>query len=678
MVEHSSKDTAPNSQPAAAAKKGTVGRDIFASIVVFLVALPLCMGIAVASGAPVSSGLITGMIGGAVVGPISGSPLQVSGPAAGLTVPIGDAIREFGLPSLGLIVVLAGALQLLAGVCRLGQWFRAVSPAVIHGMLAGIGVLIFASQFHVMVDDKPRQGGLANLLSIPEAIAKGLPIPEMASKEIRTARRELLQEFGQLHENQLVLETHVESVVSIQGSDAAHAAQAVFLHDHLNEQQKIIDRTKELLAKVETLDLKGVNGHDLQESIRKSLETQQAALADMDAGRYDHAAASQRAAAESLTDVLAGLKNHQWAAKLGLLTIGIIVGWQLLIPKKFQLIPGPLVAIVVVTALSASLTLPVLFVELPEKFSDGINFISLTPLQDISFWPLLSTAAMVAIIASAETLLCATAVDQMHNGPRTKYDKELAAQGIGNMLCGLVGALPMTGVIVRSAANVQAGGTTRLSTTLHGIWLVVFVVLLGSILRLIPLSALAGILVYTGYKLINPKELIHLWRVGKFEALIFVTVVATIVVEDLLVGVLVGIALSTVKLLWVFSHLKAQLEVTQDGKRAQLSLEGAATFLRLPYLAGKLEDVPAGARLHVDLEHLDYIDHACMTLLMNWAKQHEASGGQLIIDWGSLHARFTRSHRKNGDSETARTDGGTTQKIAPAPHGSRREESVVH
>ena len=664
MADSNTKNGTSDTKAPDVQSKGSLGRDVFASIVVFLVALPLCMGIAVASGAPVSSGLITGMVGGALVGPISGSPLQVSGPAAGLTVPVGEAIREHGLPSLGLIVLMAGALQLIAGVCRLGQWFRAVSPAVIHGMLAGIGVLIFASQFHVMVDDKPRHGGIANLMTIPEAIAKGLPMPAWSSNETRRTRREFLQEFGQLHEAQAQLKARVENVVSIRGSEKVHAAQSVFLHEHVDDQKKIIERTKELLARVEASNLQSTNRGDLPGSIRKSLAIQEQALADMDAGRYEHAEISQREAADSLAVVLSDLKNHQWAAKIGLLTIGIIIAWQLLIPKKYQLIPGPLVAIVAVTALSAALVLPVLFVELPEKFTDGVNFVSLSTFEDVSFWALLQTAAIVAIIASAETLLCATAVDQMHTGPRTKYDRELAAQGIGNMLCGLVGALPMTGVIVRSATNVQAGATTRLSTTLHGLWLVIFVLALGGVLRMIPLSALAGILVYTGYKLINPKELIHLWKVGKFEALIFLIVVATIVIEDLLIGVLVGIGLSTIKLLWVFSHLKAQLEVTHEGQRAQLLLEGAATFLRLPYLAAKLEDVPAGARLHVDLERLDYIDHACMNLLMNWAKQHESSGGQLIVDWGSLHARFSRASRKNGDSETPRITETDTQKYS--------------
>src|SRR3712207_3019509 len=151
---------------------------IVSSVVVFLVALPLCMGIAIASGVEPARGLLTGIIGGIVVGLLAGSPLQVSGPAAGLTVLVAGIVNDerLGLPMLGVIVLGAGALQLAAGLLRLGQWFRAVSPAVIQGMLAGIGVLIFASQFHVMVDDQPRENGLVNLLSIPEAVAKGVSL----------------------------------------------------------------------------------------------------------------------------------------------------------------------------------------------------------------------------------------------------------------------------------------------------------------------------------------------------------------------------------------------------------------------------------------------------------------------------------------------------------------------
>ncbi len=152
-----------------------IGRDFLASIVVFLVALPLCMGIAIASGAPPALGLITGIVGGLVVGSLAGSPLQVSGPAAGMAVLVYQLVQDHGLIMLGVVGLIAGGLQLLAGVLRMGQWFRAISPSVIHGMLAGIGVLIFASQIHVMLDDAPRASGLLNIAAIPEAIVKAIP-----------------------------------------------------------------------------------------------------------------------------------------------------------------------------------------------------------------------------------------------------------------------------------------------------------------------------------------------------------------------------------------------------------------------------------------------------------------------------------------------------------------------
>src|SRR5262245_46317433 len=154
--------------------KGSWKDDLLASVVVFLVALPLCMGIAIASGMPPAAGLITGIVGGLIVGWLAGSPLQVSGPAAGLAVVVADLIQDHGLGVVGIVIFLAGVIQLAAGLLRLGQWFRAVSPAVIMGMLAGIGVLIFASQFHVMVDDQPKGSGLDNLFSIPEGVWKGL------------------------------------------------------------------------------------------------------------------------------------------------------------------------------------------------------------------------------------------------------------------------------------------------------------------------------------------------------------------------------------------------------------------------------------------------------------------------------------------------------------------------
>ena len=148
--------------------------DFLASIVVFLVALPLCMGIAVASGAPVSAGLITGILGGIVVGILGGAPLQVSGPAAGLAVIVWELIHKHGFEAIGAIILVGGLIQIIAGLAKLGGWFRAVSPAVIHGMLAGIGVLILVGQFHIMLDDAPKGSGIKNILAIPDAVMKGI------------------------------------------------------------------------------------------------------------------------------------------------------------------------------------------------------------------------------------------------------------------------------------------------------------------------------------------------------------------------------------------------------------------------------------------------------------------------------------------------------------------------
>ena len=180
-------------------------QDALASVVVFLVALPLCMGIAIASGVPVAAGLITGIVGGIVAGSLAGCPLQVSGPAAGLTVIVYEVVQRFGLEMLGIIVLMAGAIQVVAGILKFGQWFRAVSPAVIKGMLAGIGVLIFASQFHVMVDDKPKGSGIQNLVTIPQAIWKGMALPEFNSRETRLFRTEMLRTVGELHRRQINL-----------------------------------------------------------------------------------------------------------------------------------------------------------------------------------------------------------------------------------------------------------------------------------------------------------------------------------------------------------------------------------------------------------------------------------------------------------------------------------------
>ncbi|HET6576094.1 MAG TPA: SulP family inorganic anion transporter [Fimbriiglobus sp.] len=519
--------------------------DLLASLVTFMVALPLCIGIAQACGLPPEAGIVTGVIGGILVGTLSGSPLQVSGPAAGLIVLVIQFLRDAadagyvgvaGAALLGLAIVLSGVIQVLAGVFRLGQWFRAVSPAVVGGMLAGIGITIIAKQFHVMVDDLPPAGVVAGLATIPQAIWKGFVPPP--------------------------------------GSQASHSA----------------------------------------------------------------------------------------AALIGLLTLLVLSFWTLLTKStRLKFIPAAVVAVI----------LGVLVNEFGRPALEILGIVGGPPVDDhgglgvkrvavsanlldglapvASNWPgwemvfsglVLKAAVVFALIASAETLLCSTAVDTRHTGPRTNYDKELAAQGVGNMVSGALGALPMTGVIVRSSANVDAGAKTRLSTILHGVWLLLFVSLFPGVLSRIPLAALAAILVYTGWKLVNLPGLARLWKVSRTEALIFAATAIGIVSADLLTGVVLGVVLSAVKLLWMFSHLGIERHDEPDHNRVHLHLEGAGTFLRLPKLAEVLDSVPNGSNLHVHLDQLRLVDHAILTLLMEFQKQHEIKGGRMFLDWDHLKARF--------------------------------------
>jgi MFS superfamily sulfate permease-like transporter len=520
--------------------------DLLASVVVFLVALPLCMGIAIASGVPpekaAAVGIITGIVGGVVVGLLAGSPLQVSGPAAGLSVLVFELIQGHGWEAVGPAVLVAGVVQLVAAALGLGQWFRAVSPTVIKGMLAGIGVLIVGSQFHVMVDDKPRGSGLANLLSIPEAMSKGL--------------------------------------VPADGS------------------------------------------------------------------------------------------THHQAALVGLATIAAIIAWNTLTPKRWRVLPPPLMAVVVAAGVVAALGLPVKRVTLPDNFFAAVQPPAAEFFTRLADRAILIAGLTLAAVASAETLLCAAAVDRMHTGPRTRYNRELAAQGVGNAVCGLLGALPMTGVIVRSSANVQAGARTRLSAILHGAWLLLFVCLFPAVLERVPMASLAAVLVFTGYKLIDWLSLPALWRQDRGEILIYAVTLGTIVAADLLTGVLTGVILSVLKLAYTFSHLTIEVEEDPARNRTVLRLGGTATFISLPKLAAALDAVPHDRELHVRLDDLAYIDHACMDLLMHWEHQYQAAGGTLTIDWMAVEARVRQPVRK------PTTDGGRERSTSRP--GERYEPRCEH
>lgn len=493
------------SKSAHSPKRRTLLEDFLASLVVFLVALPLCLGIAIASGLPPAAGLISGIIGGLVIGSLSGCPLQVSGPAAGLITIVWDLVERFGVEGLGVVVLLAGAIQLAFGLARLGHWFRAVSPAVIKGMLSGIGVVIFASQFHVMIDDAPRSSGLANLASIPEALWKAF----------------------------------------------------------------------------------------------------------------------------SLTQGPA----HFYAAMIGLLTIITIMAWSWRPPRALKAVPPTLMGVLAAVGAANALGLPINYITVPENLLSTLSFPSPGKAAGLLLSPEALVAALaVAFVASAETLLTATAVDQMqHRAPRTDYNREIAAQGVGNMLAGLAGVLPITGVIVRSAANVQAGAMTRASTVMHGTWLLLFVAFLPRLLTYIPVSSLAAILVYTGIKLMNPATVRQLAKFGRGEVMVYGATVAAIVATNLLTGIIVGLGLAAVKALYRLSHLEIRRDVPSEGGPATVHLGGAANFLNLPRLAAALESIPPGLEVHVRCDDLVYIDHACMDFLAGWRDQYGKGGGRVEL-----------------------------------------------
>lgn len=486
------------------------------SLVVFLISVPLSMGIAIASGVAPASGLVTAIVGGLVIGSLTGSRLQISGPSAGLAVMVLDVVKDHGLAALAIVVVLMGLLQTGAGLLKLGQVFRAVAPAVIDGMLAGIGVLILSSQFHVMVDDAPKGSGLQNLLSIPEAIYKAV-------------------------------------------------------------------------------------------------------------GAMDGSA-------------------HQWAALIGILTLIVLVGMNQIKRGPLRHVPAPLAAVGIATAAAEFLPVPIQRVTMPNSLFEALGTPGVADLALLASPSILVAGLTLAFVASAETLLCATAVDAMHDGEGTDYDRELMAQGIGNTVCGLLGALPTTGVITRSTANVQAGASSPASAVLVGVWLLIVMLLFPTALEIIPLASLAGLLVYVGFKLIATRPLRELRWYGRSELAIFLVTLGVIVTVNLLTGIVVGLLMAAGKLVYSRGQQFHRLEitVTEDDalKRTHINLRGAASFIRLPRLAAALEALPKDREVHLHIHELDYIDHACLDLLEKWEAERTRARSPVRVEWSKLKHRY--------------------------------------
>lgn len=469
-------------------------QDAPAALVVFLVAVPLCLGIALASGAPLFSGIIAGIVGGIVVGLLSDSELMVSGPAAGLTVIVLGAITRLGaFESFLAAVVLAGALQMLLSVLRAGVIGYYFPTAVIKGMLAAIGLLLILKQ-------------------IPHAI--GYDADTMGDESFRQASGET-----------------------------------------------------------------------------------------------------------TFTAIASALEQMQWGALLvALITLPLLFLWGRGPLRAAKAFPAPLAVVLVGIGMNKLFTLfaPALtiaethLVRIPTPASLGEFFGQFTTpdfsaMLQPAVW---HVAVVLAVVASLESLLSLQATDEMDPLRReASTDRELLAQGAGNVVSGLIGGLPVTGVIVRSATNIAAGGRTRWSAILHGVMLLVAALLFAPLLNTIPLAALAAVLIHVGYKLASPALFQSVVHKGRTYAIPFFATIAAILLTDLLRGILIGLAVGVTVILRDQLESPPFTEVSSPGAvLKRLQLHDNVNFLHKTALTQMLEKLAPGSRIEVDARHTRRID----------------------------------------------------------------------
>ena len=479
--------------------------DIPASIVVFFVAIPLCLGIALASGAPLFSGLIAGIIGGIVVGSISGSQVGVSGPAAGLAAIVLTAIGSLGgYENFLLAVVLGGAIQLLFGVLRAGIIGYYFPSSVIKGMLTGIGIIIILKQIpHFFGYDADPEGDFA--------------------------------------------------FIQIDGENTFSEI------------------------------LNSINYISLGPTI------------------------------------------------IALVSLGILILWNNVLSKKgkiFQLIQGPLVAVVIgivyhmFTQDNAQFGMEaeqLVSVPVPgdaSSFLAQFSFPNFSAIVNPEIWVVAFT---IALVASLETLLCVEATDKLDPEKRvTPTNRELLAQGIGNMISGFIGGLPITQVIVRSSANIQSGVKTKMSAIIHGFLLLISVLLIPRLLNMIPLSVLAAILFMVGYKLAKPALFKTMYELGWKQFIPFVVTVVGIIFTDLLIGLGLGLAVGIVVVLiksYQNSHfLHIEGEDVDDGK-IKMTLAEEVTFFNKGSILKELDSLPEDSLLELDVRRTRYLDNDIIEIL---------------------------------------------------------------
>ncbi|MCX6204840.1 MAG: SulP family inorganic anion transporter [Bacteroidetes bacterium] len=470
------------------------GNDLSASIVVLLVALPLCLGVALGSGAPLFSGIIAGIVGGIVVGILSGSNLSVSGPAAGLTVIVAAGILKLQVfEAFLLAVVIAGVLQILLGYAKAGVIGDYIPNSVIKGMLAAIGLILILKQFpHLIGYDADFEGDETFLQS-----------------DTHNTFSELFQLSGYLTTTAIVV---------------------------------------------------------------------------------------------------------------GIVSLLILVFFETGMVKKnrvLKMIPSPLIVVIVGVILNeicaslypAFVLEPKHLVSLPVA-KDAKSFLSFFTFPDFSFlknkdvWIVGFT---LAIVASLETLLGIEAVDKLDPLKRvTPTNRELKAQGVGNIVSGLLGGIPITSVVVRSSANVSAGGKSKLSTIFHGILLLLFVVFIPILLNKIPLSALAAVLIFTGYKLAKVSLFKEFYQKGWDQFIPFVATIVAILFTDLLIGIIIGILVGL--FFMVRSNFRSAVMVVHDQNNYLIRLRKDVSFLNKPIVKAKLETVPENAYVLIDTTRADFID----------------------------------------------------------------------
>jgi len=479
-----------------------IKNDFVSGLIVFLIALPLCLGIALASGAPLFSGIVAGIVGGIVIGALSGSNLSVTGPAAGLTAIVLVAIGELGAFDIFLCsVIVAGAVQFLLGVLKAGMIANYFPNSVIEGMLAGIGLTIIIKQ-------------------IPDAV-------------------------GYTKQN----------------------------HDSM------------------------VDAED-----GFSLNIIEDALEHIEVG----------------------------AAIIALIGIIILVLWQTKAFSRLKMIPAGLVVVVMGVVLNAVFKGGNLYldsthlVSLPVADSLG-GFIRNFTLPDVSGFSnpaVWKTGVVIAVVASIETLLCIEATDKLDPYKRyTPTNRELRAQGIGNMLSGLIGGLPVTSVIVRSSANINAGARSKMSTIIHGALLLVCVATIPFVLNLIPKASLAAVLIYTGYRLCKPSVFIHMWKDGGAQQFIpFAATALCVVSLDLLKGVGIGMVIS------IFYILRNNMNIPyyyqrssfSNGELVKLTLAQEVSFLNKASIKETLENLPENTNVIIDASQTEYIDFDVLQLIRDF------------------------------------------------------------